>query len=193
MGLGRHRLILKLLPAAWLGNGDPTWVVGEIALLSLIVIPIVWWVARSIGGPAAGLTAALLAATSAALVSFATFIWNPTLVEPGAALALLGAWQAVRSSRPQWWVVAALGAAVAVQAHIAAAVGTPVLGIYGPTDPLLQGPCGENNVVVRNEGLNCLGCNLTVCPIGHPCMLGLGVETVLQGVRVLLARNRITP
>ena len=77
--------------------------------------------------------------------------------------------------------------------HIAAAVGTPVLGIYGPTDPLLQGPCGENNVVVRNEGLNCLGCNLTVCPIGHPCMLGLGVETVLQGVRVLLARNRITP
>ena len=111
-----------LLPAAWLGNGDPTWVVGEIALLSLIVIPIVWWVARSIGGPAAGLTAALLAATSAALVSFATFIWNPTLVEPGAALALLGAWQAVRSSRPQWWVVAALGAAVAVQAHIAAAV-----------------------------------------------------------------------
>ena len=111
-----------LLPAAWLGNGDPTWVVGEIALLSLIVIPIAWWVARSIGGPAAGLTAALLAATSAALVSFATFIWNPTLVEPGAALALLGAWQAVRSSRPQWWVVAALGAAIAVQAHIAAAV-----------------------------------------------------------------------
>ena len=47
-----------LLPAAWLGNGDPTWVVAEIALLSLIVIPIVWWIARSVGGPAAGLTAA---------------------------------------------------------------------------------------------------------------------------------------
>jgi heptosyltransferase III len=77
--------------------------------------------------------------------------------------------------------------------HIAAAVGTPVLGIYGPTDPLLQGPYGDNHVVVRNEGLECLGCNLTSCPIGHPCMLGLSVETVLQGVRQLLAKNRITP
>ena len=31
-----------ILPAAWLGNGDPVWVVTEIALLSLLVIPIVW-------------------------------------------------------------------------------------------------------------------------------------------------------
>jgi ADP-heptose:LPS heptosyltransferase len=77
--------------------------------------------------------------------------------------------------------------------HIAAALGTPVLGIYGPTDPLLQGPFGDNHVVVRNEGLDCLGCNLTSCPIGHPCMLGLSVETVLQGVRQLLAKNRIKP
>ena len=30
-----------LLPAAWLGNGDPVWVVTEIALSSLLVIPIV--------------------------------------------------------------------------------------------------------------------------------------------------------
>ena len=111
-----------LLPAAWLGNGDPTWVVAEIALLSLIVIPIVWWIARCIGGPAAGLTAALLAATSASLISYATFIWNPTLVEPGAAIAFLGAWQAVRTRRPAWWAVSGIGAAVAVQAHIAAGV-----------------------------------------------------------------------
>ena len=111
-----------LLPAVWLGNGDPTWVVGEIALLSLIVVPVVWWIARSIGGAAAGLSAAFLAATSASLISYATFIWNPTLVEPGAAIALLGAWQAVRTRRPAWWIVSAAGAAVAVQAHIAAAV-----------------------------------------------------------------------
>jgi 4-amino-4-deoxy-L-arabinose transferase-like glycosyltransferase len=111
-----------LLPAAWLGNGDPAWVAAEIALLSLIVIPIVWWIARCIGGPAAGLTAALLAATSASLISYATFIWNPTLVEPGAAIAFLGAWQAVRARRPAWWAVSGIGAAVAVQAHIAAGV-----------------------------------------------------------------------
>jgi hypothetical protein len=111
-----------LLPAAWLGNGDPTWVVAEIALLSLIVVPVAWWIARSIGGTAAGLCAALLAAASASLIGYATFIWNPTLVEPGAALAFLGAWQALRTRRAAWWVLGAAGAAVAVQAHIAAAV-----------------------------------------------------------------------
>ncbi|HUI09800.1 MAG TPA: glycosyltransferase family 9 protein [Bacteroidota bacterium] len=77
--------------------------------------------------------------------------------------------------------------------HIAAAVGTPVLGIYGPTDPRLQGPYGEKHVVVRNESIDCLGCNLTKCPIGHPCMLGLDVETVFAGVRQLLAKNQIRP
>jgi len=77
--------------------------------------------------------------------------------------------------------------------HIAAAVGTPILAIFGPTNPALQGPYGGNHVVVRNEALDCLGCNLTACPIGHPCMLGLDVDTVMQGVRRLLANNRITP
>lgn len=63
--------------------------------------------------------------------------------------------------------------------HIAAAVGTPVLGIYGPTNPVLQGPFGEGHITVRNESLSCLGCNLTSCPIGHPCMEGLEVPAVL--------------
>ena len=111
-----------LLPAAWLGNGDPTWVAAEIVLLSLLVIPIAWWIGRTVGGTAAGLSAAFLAATSASLIGYATFIWNPTLVEPGAAVAFLGAWQAIRAQRAEWWIVAAVGAAIAVQAHIAAAV-----------------------------------------------------------------------
>ena len=75
--------------------------------------------------------------------------------------------------------------------HIAAAVGTPVLGIFGPTNPLLQGPYGESHLVVRREGLDCLGCNLTSCPIGHPCMKDLTVEMVMEGVDRLIARNRI--
>jgi heptosyltransferase III len=73
--------------------------------------------------------------------------------------------------------------------HLATAVGTPVLGIYGPTNPVLQGPYGEKHVVVRNEGLDCLGCNLTSCPIGHPCMLELAVDTVAEAVQHLVEKN----
>jgi ADP-heptose:LPS heptosyltransferase len=76
--------------------------------------------------------------------------------------------------------------------HIAAAVGTPILGIYGPTSPALQGPYGVPHTIVRNEGLTCLGCNYTACPIGHPCMIGLGVDDVMAGVRALLKKPRKT-
>jgi heptosyltransferase III len=75
--------------------------------------------------------------------------------------------------------------------HIGAAVGTPVLGIYGPTNPALQGPYGTQHSVVRKEGLDCLGCNMTTCPIGHPCMKELTVDVVLQAVRDLIRKNRL--
>jgi hypothetical protein len=136
-----------LLPAAWLGNGDPTWVVAEIALLSLLVIPIVWWIGRTIGGASAGLVAALLAATSASLIGYATFIWNPTLVEPGAALAFLGAWQAIRTRRAAWWIVAAIGAAIAAQAHVAAGVIVLPLAAAFVVD-LRRGPAGRRRAML---------------------------------------------
>jgi len=73
--------------------------------------------------------------------------------------------------------------------HIAAAMGTPVLAIFGPTNPLLQGPIGNNHRVVRREGLDCLGCNFTSCPIGHPCMQDLSVDSVYEIARTMLAGN----
>jgi ADP-heptose:LPS heptosyltransferase len=76
--------------------------------------------------------------------------------------------------------------------HIAAAVGTPVVGIYGPTNPLLQGPYGGNHVVVRREGLECLGCNLTRCPIGHLCMKELTVDAVWRAVEEVLEKNHLS-
>jgi len=76
--------------------------------------------------------------------------------------------------------------------HICAAVGTPVLGIFGPTNPALQGPYGQKHMVVRNEGLGCLGCNLTSCPIGHPCMHDLSVDMVFEAVKKLMRKNDIT-
>ena len=71
--------------------------------------------------------------------------------------------------------------------HIAAAVGSRVVAVFGPTNPLLQGPVGDNHRVVRLEALTCLGCNLTACPIGHPCMLDLPVKAVFEAASASLA------
>jgi len=119
------------LPALWLGHGDPLFVVAETALLGTLVVPMVWWVGRSIGGPVAGLVAAYLAAVSAALIGYSVFVWTPTPLEPGGALAVLGAWQAWRSRDPRWWLVAAAGLDVVVQSHIAGPfLGIPLVALY---------------------------------------------------------------
>lgn len=74
--------------------------------------------------------------------------------------------------------------------HIGAAMGTPVLGIFGPTLPNLQGPYGEDNRTIRTEGLPCLGCNLTVCPIQNQCMRNLGVGMVYALAEQMLKVGR---
>jgi hypothetical protein len=111
-----------LMPAVWISHGDPRVILAEIAAINMLVVPMLWWVARSIGGRTTGIIVALMAACSADLVFFSTFIWNPTLIETGAALGLLGTWQAWRSGNPRWWVAAAAGVTLAAQAHVAAAV-----------------------------------------------------------------------
>jgi len=70
--------------------------------------------------------------------------------------------------------------------HIAAAVGIPIVAIFGPTRPELQGPLGEKKVIVRNERLVCLGCNFTECPIDNPCMEELTVQEVFDACTQLV-------
>ena len=107
-----------MIPAAWAGNGNPTVIVAAIALFGFLVVPLVWWTARSIGGTSAGLVTAFLAAVSPSLIDYSTLIWNPVLVEMGVALATLGAWRAWTTRDPRWWVLAAAGTALASQSHL---------------------------------------------------------------------------
>ena len=53
---------------------------GEIALFGLGAVAATWWLARLLGGPLAGLAAALLMAVSPAGIEASTFIWNPNLI-----------------------------------------------------------------------------------------------------------------
>jgi heptosyltransferase-1 len=64
--------------------------------------------------------------------------------------------------------------------HLACAVGTPVVGIFGPTFPVRNGPWGnEDEVVSRN--LPCSGCYWRTCPTHDECM-DITVEEVFAGV-----------
>ncbi|MEJ2719261.1 MAG: glycosyltransferase family 9 protein, partial [Deltaproteobacteria bacterium] len=47
--------------------------------------------------------------------------------------------------------------------HIAAFAGTPVVALFGPTEPALVGPYGEGHRVIRHDDLDCLACRKRSC------------------------------
>jgi heptosyltransferase II len=65
-------------------------------------------------------------------------------------------------------------------AHLAAALGTPVVALFGPTDPALTAPRGPADVVSRPTP--CAPCFYRVCPIDHPCLRAITADEV--GVRL---------
>ncbi len=73
--------------------------------------------------------------------------------------------------------------------HIAAAVGTPVVGIYGPTRPERNGPWHPDDVVVRAPGCECH--HLRQCRRARMCLLDVGVEEVLGAVERRLRAGRV--
>jgi heptosyltransferase-2 len=75
--------------------------------------------------------------------------------------------------------------------HLATAVGTPVVAIFGPTIPAFGfGPRGRNDVVLGHAELPCRPCSRhgpEKCPLGHHrCMRELTVETVAAAVAAVL-------
>jgi heptosyltransferase-2 len=70
--------------------------------------------------------------------------------------------------------------------HIASAVGTPVVALFGPTDPRRTAPTAPRVFVIRRE-LPCSPCFRTACPYpDHPCMRLIAVDDVYAAVRRVL-------
>jgi heptosyltransferase-2 len=62
--------------------------------------------------------------------------------------------------------------------HVAAAVGTPVVAIFGPTDAEATGPASSLARIVRVP-VDCSPCQHRRCPIDHRCMVRVEASLVL--------------
>jgi heptosyltransferase-2 len=75
--------------------------------------------------------------------------------------------------------------------HLAAALGVPTVGLYGPTDERYSKPIGRDEsqaerIVALSEDVFCRPCFLADCPIDHRCMRRISVERVHAAVRPFL-------
>jgi len=70
--------------------------------------------------------------------------------------------------------------------HVAGAVGLPVIGIFGPTDPEGTRPMTSQFTLVR-EQVSCSPCFLRHCPIDHRCMTRISMERVFEAAQQVIA------
>lgn len=75
--------------------------------------------------------------------------------------------------------------------HIAAAVGTPTVALFGPTDPARTGPFGPGHAVIRSD-ISCSPCFLKRCA-GRDCMTDIAVDEVFEAVQHQLSLKEIQP
>jgi len=68
--------------------------------------------------------------------------------------------------------------------HVAAAVGLPVVGIFGPTDPEGTRPVTPRFTLV-SQPVSCSPCFLRRCPIDHRCMTRISVDEVFSAAGAL--------
>ncbi|KAB2358082.1 glycosyltransferase family 9 protein [Actinomadura montaniterrae] len=80
-------------------------------------------------------------------------------------------------------------------AHLAAAVGTPVVSLFAPTVPAARwAPFGVPMALLGDQGAPCKDSRARVCPVeGHPCLASVGADEVAAAVEVVAADPRGAP
>ncbi len=77
--------------------------------------------------------------------------------------------------------------------HVAVAVDTPVVSVFGPTNPIWIGPYGRPHAVVRAD-VSCAPCNLRrlrQCARDHRCMREVTAAMVIERVERVLAESPV--
>lgn len=76
--------------------------------------------------------------------------------------------------------------------HVAAAIGTPTMGIFGPTSPYHWAPLNELAAVVQTHvPVPCQPCHKPVClQNNHLCMTSIAPEVVVEQAESILGRSR---
>lgn len=76
--------------------------------------------------------------------------------------------------------------------HMATAVRTPVIALFGAADPERTGPVGAGNRVIQATGLACVPCRSRTCSAKQQmdCMEQITVNIVFESVKEILKREK---
>jgi heptosyltransferase-2 len=61
--------------------------------------------------------------------------------------------------------------------HLAAALGIPLVALFGPTNEKRTAPMGEEHIIIK-KNVHCSPCLYRTCPSDHQCMTAISVDEV---------------
>jgi heptosyltransferase-2 len=76
--------------------------------------------------------------------------------------------------------------------HIAAALGTPTVAVFGPTEWTTTYPFSHSAKIVR-KNVDCAPCMLRECPIDHHCMTNISPEDVCKAFATVIREAKARP
>lgn len=72
--------------------------------------------------------------------------------------------------------------------HLGAAVGTKVVGLFGPSNSDVTGPQGNGHTVIRS-GVDCSPCMKTDCKLDRICMTSISASEVIRAVDQIVDKD----
>lgn len=74
-------------------------------------------------------------------------------------------------------------------AHLAEALGTPSVTIFGPADVRRWAPLDRRRHQIVRHPVSCSPCPHRVCPIDHRCLTGITPDDVIEAAEMVLSRT----
>lgn len=108
-----------MLPFLWLSYPSPLGPALGVALVSLITIPLVYWLGKEVVGQRGAILAAFFFTLSASIVEYSRFSWNPNLAPTLSLLIVFFTYRAIKR-HPAYWVAVALSFGLVIQLHYVA-------------------------------------------------------------------------
>jgi ADP-heptose:LPS heptosyltransferase len=69
--------------------------------------------------------------------------------------------------------------------HMASAVETPLIALFGPTDHRKYGPKGKNSILIHKD-IKCAPCQKAQCLYNHECLDSISSQEVMNKIKVMI-------
>lgn len=119
-----------MAPPLWLFNYSPVGPAVMVAVLGIITVWFIYFVAREWFGKNAGLIAAFLYAISPTVIIYSRSSWNPNIMPFFALLCVYAIWRVIKTKKLFWLPILGISFAFVLQSHYLGLLLAPALGLF---------------------------------------------------------------